>query len=392
MAIKIIHIFNHEVFVDRHISNVKNGGFENYYVFLKDENIYSGNFKQLVKHVVPHSPAYFKLIKDCKLFDILILYDLEKEKIEIVNRLNEDRPIIIWSFYGAELYSLPHIRKRLFSPATIKVLNFKFDKKINLFLKSLVRSFYHYIRGSTNINTARKRAMLKIDYFAWYSKEEYDFLNEKLRHQLPAFIESSIATPFDKIQGTFEKSDSILIGNSASPYNNHLDIIQELDKLNFSGKITIPFSYGSKDYIFKIKEVVKSLKLYISFVEDFLPYEDYISLINQHSIAVFNSYRQMALGNIFIALKCGVKVYLSLKNPSYQWLKRLGFIIYSIEKDLTQNIKDGDLRLSREDINLNVLACKKISDGTSNKSFLDKLSEIARKPKHTKEYLLRTRL
>ncbi|HRP33262.1 MAG TPA: TDP-N-acetylfucosamine:lipid II N-acetylfucosaminyltransferase [Agriterribacter sp.] len=376
MEIKILHILNDDKFIDRHISNIQKGDFQNTFVYLKEEFTYTGSSLQLLKHVKPYSLAFDDLINDCQNYHVLILYYLSKDKADIVNKLKKKKPIIIWSFYGGDLYSLPEIKTGLFSPGTLNVLNISTKKTPFLYIKDFLCPLYKIFSKNSASIAAIRKAISRIDYFAWYNKEEYEFLNERFKNKLPVFLKSSIATPFNLIHGTSEKLGSILIGNSASPYNNHIDIIQELDKLNYSGKITIPFSYGSQHYITRIKELVKSSKLHISFLESFFPYQDYISLMNEHTCAIFNSYRQMALGNIFIALKCGVKVYLSSKNPSYQWLKKKGFFIYSIENDLTRHVKENNLRLSEEYAKLNIFTCNKIGDGNANKRFLYELKRI----------------
>ena len=50
--------------------------------------------------------------------------------------------------------------------------------------------------------------------------------------------------------------------------------------------------------------------------------------------------RQQAMGNIYTAIWAGCKVYLFETSVTYCCLKQLGFLVFTIEKDLTkQNIQ-----------------------------------------------------
>src|SRR5690606_20691484 len=134
------------------------------------------------------------------------------------------------------------------------------------------------------------------------------------------------------------KRDSMILGNSASPYNNHLEAIRLLERLNYKGKLFVPFSYGRKKrYVKYIKQICSRSSLDITLFEDFVNGEEYIQKLNGFKLAVFPSYRQMGLGNIFISVRCGMKIYLSQRNPTFNWLIGEGFHIYSIERNLEED-------------------------------------------------------
>ncbi|MBN8789385.1 MAG: hypothetical protein J0I84_20075, partial [Terrimonas sp.] len=198
MALKIIHIFNHDKFVDQYIANIKPGNFENTFIFLKNENTYSAS-SQIVKHVVPYSKDYYEIIEECVLYDIIILYDLDKEKINIVNRLQYNNATIIWVFYGADLYSLPELKERLFSDETVNLLDLNIARNISYYFKRIIRPIYQYFKGNKSSIVARRQAIAKIDFFALYGREEYDYLNNKLKNKLPQFIEYLVAATFTSI-------------------------------------------------------------------------------------------------------------------------------------------------------------------------------------------------
>jgi dTDP-N-acetylfucosamine:lipid II N-acetylfucosaminyltransferase len=150
-----------------------------------------------------------------------------------------------------------------------------------------------------------------------------------------------------------------------------------LKSIEYKGNISFPFSYGEKKkYSNYIRLIVSNSKLAIELIEDFMPYNQYLNFVGQHSTAIFNSYRQMGLGNILVALWSGLKIYLSLKNPTYQWLKNLGFIIFSIEEDLLLDLKSNNLILDNCKIAHNFHLYADLSKDENNFQFIEKLYKI----------------
>jgi hypothetical protein len=84
-----------------------------------------------------------------------------------------------------------------------------------------------------------------------------------------------------------------------------------------------------------------------------MPYESYFDLVGGAKAAVFNCYRQMAMGNIFEFLNSGIKIYLSNHNIIYQWLKDLGLKIFTIE-EFVSDLESDNLELSSEDKERNI--------------------------------------
>ncbi len=384
-TISILHIFNDEKFIDRHISNIRNGNFQNTFIYLRNTFNYTGEFPQLLKYIKPYSKEFYDLIRDCPRHHILILYYLSADKAYIVNRLGKNRPVIVWSFYGADLYGFPEIKRDLLTKETLRILSAQKEERLLFYVKNILRPLYKILdKGAESTSTIRK-AISRIDYFAWFDNEEYNLLNQKLKNKLPAFLETPITTPFRLIHPNRDKLNSVLLGNSASPYNNHIDIIHLFQKCRYHGSIYIPISYGKQQaYKEKIEEYCRGTELNVIFLKGYVEYGDYVNLINQQNAVVFNSYRQMALGNIFIALKCGAKVYLSLKNPSYQWLKKFGFFIYSVEENLECDIRENKLRLPQEWAESNAITCDKIGDETAGTRFLCQLKEIGETGIHSR--------
>lgn len=109
------------------------------------------------------------------------------------------------------------------------------------------------------------------------------------------------------------------------------------------------FSYGGFSHYDEVIKREASKIPDIEFVERFLSISEFEKIYQQASAVIINSYRQMALGNIFIALRTGTKVYLSEKNATFHWLKKKQFIVFSVEHDLLHDLKKNTFLLSKED-------------------------------------------
>jgi dTDP-N-acetylfucosamine:lipid II N-acetylfucosaminyltransferase len=111
----------------------------------------------------------------------------------------------------------------------------------------------------------------------------------------------------------------LLVGNSATPSNNHEEIFEKLSKFKYKDiRLFVPLSYGDEVYADKVISKGKQI-----FGEKFIPLTkfmdkvDYISLLNSMDAGIFNNNRQQAMGNIYLLLYLGKKVI--LKDDTSMW-------------------------------------------------------------------------
>lgn len=125
----------------------------------------------------------------------------------------------------------------------------------------------------------------------------------------------------------------ILLGHSASKYNNHIDAIKRLSKYSHENvEIWCPMSYGGNE---KYNNKVISLgKRYFGDrfipITEFMTRKDYFNLIDNVSIALFNSKFQQGMGNIEEMLRKGKKVYIRKDTPMWQGYASRGQTVYDI--------------------------------------------------------------
>lgn len=97
--------------------------------------------------------------------------------------------------------------------------------------------------------------------------------------------------------------------------------------------LVLPISYGDdKAYCEYLKSYLNKTNLKSVIIEKFLSKEEYFKIIDNVEIGIFNSIRQMAMGNIIALLASGKAVFLRKDNPFFMHLKELGVKLYSIDQ------------------------------------------------------------
>lgn len=133
-----------------------------------------------------------------------------------------------------------------------------------------------------------------------------------------------------------KNNDSIVIqiGNSATPTNQHAQIIHMLSRFKRENiKIICPLSYGDMQYA---EQVIK-LGLE-TFGEKFVPIREYMSIETYYSllssihVAIFNNNRQQAMANISAALGLGCRVYIRKDTPMWKTYNNRGYFISDIDR------------------------------------------------------------
>lgn len=135
---------------------------------------------------------------------------------------------------------------------------------------------------------------------------------------------------------------NILLGNSADPSNEHLWALERIHSLCKENIVVYcPLSYGDMVYAKRIVSAGRNL-LGERFVPlfSFLPFSEYIILLNKIDIAVFAHRRQQAMGNITTLLGMGKKVYMRTSITSWAMFKNIGVEVYDVENIDIKPIED----------------------------------------------------
>lgn len=138
-----------------------------------------------------------------------------------------------------------------------------------------------------------------------------------------------------------KKNKRIIVGNSATKTNCHIEIFNKLSKYDWIHELEIicPLSYGNeeeyRDYVIKVG--------YEKFGNKFKPITEYISLtkyielLNSCDVGVFNNNRQQGGSTIVYLTRLGKKVYIRDTISTYQSTKKDGYAVFPIS-DITSGI------------------------------------------------------
>lgn len=348
-----LHLSHDDKFLDSFIENQnKFSNSQNKYIVYSDRDKMSLVKNKLVEVVSKDIKILNEKIGDLSQYNVIYIHYLSPFLIKFVNSLKGEIKIV-WIFWGADgfLRIDKYIEEHCLEPDTKTFyqnhlkLRFIWTKNPVWFIKNLNR-FY---RAKYILNKSFVKATQKINYFAHYIHEDYILIKNHTNFNAE-FIDFNYLS-YEQLDNTevkkHAKEINILLGNSDAYTNNHLDVFSELSNQDLSDikSIYCPLSY-SKDNKY-ITVVIEKGKEYFNekFVPmtDFLPKNDYYTFLGSISIGLFGMIRSQAAGNILTLLNQGSRVYMKNTNTLYQFLKQSGIIIFDIDLDLPQHIKEKNL-------------------------------------------------
>ncbi|NLD37576.1 MAG: TDP-N-acetylfucosamine:lipid II N-acetylfucosaminyltransferase [Desulfatiglans sp.] len=133
----------------------------------------------------------------------------------------------------------------------------------------------------------------------------------------------------------------ILIGNGATPANNHLEIFDLLDDLDLgSRKLIVPLNRGDKRYAKEIEIIGKRrFGERITILRDLMPASQYYQCIQKCGTVIMNHVRHAAGATIPTVMYKGSRVYLRNENPLKNFYENLGVPVGSVQDDLAERKK-----------------------------------------------------
>jgi len=324
-----------------------------FFVVLPDKRNYKLRFlkeKENYYFFTENKKALSYITEQLDEYDLVVLHGYDIFKSLVVNKRKD--VIYNWLLWGAEIYNWHKVFKSsIYGNETQKIL---IKESI---IKSVFRPVYHLIKyGVFNIHEFKFATISYIDYLSIIHIEDYELfrnkgvVGENTKHLKYTYypIEFILGDNTDMIV----TDNNILLGNSSSHSNNHIEAFKILKKLDLKGRNVItPLSYGIKEYG---EIIVKSGKEYLGdrFVPltEFMSLQEYNNIMQTCGIVVMNHYRQQAIGNILASMWMGAKVFLDERNSFYHYLKRLGCIVYSIVEltdDNLQNLTEEQIKHNR---------------------------------------------
>lgn len=342
----IVHLFEDQKFVDTTIDNFENEsyGLNKYIVFSNNQELKYISRKEKVL-ILSNSSYKLELdfiYNDCQL---LIIHFLSPIKLYVLK--NKPAHVkVLWSIWGSDAYDYFE-NQYFFEPLTN---NIRRRSLVKYFRFTYLYVLYHLARYRVKPLRNELNTLKLVDYVATVLPYEFNYIKKEF--SLTAkYIEFNYGVNKFKSHSTIPLGGSILIGNSATFSNNHLDVFDIIK--NTSCKIVVPLSYGAYDYVdYQKKIIYEGNKI---FNDNFFPIVNFLSiqsynkiLISCNTIIMYHI-RQQALGNIYMALYLGMRVFLNKKSITYKFMKDIGMIIFELENN--SDLVGVELNENQKDIN-----------------------------------------
>lgn len=203
----------------------------------------------------------------------------------------------------------------------------------------------------------RHHVIRKIEYLVTYIKGDYELAQKWYgavgQYQECLMYTSNLYKSY-KVEERHHSGVNILIGNSADPTNNHLEILENLEVYK-DQDITIyaPLSYGDPVYAkWVIEEGEKRFgDRFIPLVK-MMPLEDYLDFLAEIDIAIFNHKRQQAMGNTITLLGLGKKVYMRSDVTQWKFFRDHDIEVFDVRNIDLVAMEDNKIRCNREYIEM----------------------------------------
>lgn len=153
-------------------------------------------------------------------------------------------------------------------------------------------------------------------------------------HPVAIWDESLKKISYDKpTKATTGGTVRILLGNSATKTNRHIEALEMLSRFSSQDiEIIAPLSYGDSNYAEAVTKKGQSIfGSKFKSVTKFMDEDEYRDFLRTIPIGVFHNDRQQGLGNIRVLLAQGAKVYLSQDGPMLKDLSEKGLTVFATE-------------------------------------------------------------
>lgn len=126
------------------------------------------------------------------------------------------------------------------------------------------------------------------------------------------------------------KCVNILVGHSGFAQDNHIENIERLSDYSKQNiKVYFSFAYGEREYMecvkTKAKEVFGEKAV---FIEEFLPFEEYVAFLNRMDVAILDALHSTALYNLAILMQLKKKIYINRNGLYYEAMQTEGIPCY----------------------------------------------------------------
>ncbi len=293
--------------------------------------------------------------------DLIVIHYLNSNYLTLLQNTNLKTPIL-WIGWGGDYYYLIDTLSsfNMFKERTSDLLGEPKNPIVKFFI--------------SNVKKYRRRKIMnilnRINYFAPVIKEDYDLIRQNYPNFKADYVNwnySAMEILIEGLEDFIVNDNNILIGNSATPSNNHLDVLHTLKNIEFNSSILLPLSYGDSTYANSVEAAaVRLFDNQVNVIRDFIPYKEYIDLIKSCGNVIMGHTRQQAFGNILVMLHFGAKIFFFEDSIALKYFKRHNLKVFTIE-ELVLNNKLLNYNFNQSEIELQRLNLYKIWGSDINK-------------------------
>lgn len=310
-----------------------------------------------IEHVKNHYLKSNELSKDFlkqNKIDTIFIHFLKDSEVAFLSENNITTPII-WMFWGADGFSLPGFYSYFLDQQSKRFLyKIKISTGFVPFMKHFIKLNFKSILNHLPATKTKLSVINNFDSIVPIVPGDYHLIKDKYKVTAPLF-HFNYVTPIENKIDSETKNVNILLGNSADITNNHISVLEELQKHDLRNrKVYIPLNYGNTEYKEHLLGYLNKMDNEgIIPIIDFMPFNEYSEMINSCSIMIMNHHRQQALGNIIIGFCNGCTIYMSSKSSLYDYLTSKGFIIKEMENlsgfsEISNEDKTHNFKLTKE--------------------------------------------
>ncbi len=320
-----LHIGVDNKFIERVYDTIAEAGLLSKNKFL----IRSSRKPEYIRHDVPYAAVYTSkfnaIVGDTLQYDRVIIHQFSPLLFRWVAKNNFKS--LAWAIWGSDLYDLPFIKFPLYEKETADGFSVR-RKNLNNFLYLL-----KYFTGNA---IYKDRAYRKVTEVLTWMKSEFEFAKANIpslnashefffyENQVPYNDLGSLVTTI-KADNPNARLPRLIIGNSATPTNNHLDAVRFLEDNSIHADLVVPLSYGDPAYVKFLKQ---KLNFYtggkVEYVDQRMDFKSYLNFLNSADGLVMNNIRPQGYGNILMMVYLQKTIYLNKKNISTEDLSRIG--------------------------------------------------------------------
>ncbi|RKQ40369.1 TDP-N-acetylfucosamine:lipid II N-acetylfucosaminyltransferase [Enterobacter sp. R1(2018)] len=268
--------------------------------------------------------------------------------------------IIVWCGWGYDYY--PYLMSGLYPHGMVltktkAILNANSKIKNNSLIGFLTGAYRVGRRKLLNLFYPPQKVIKNIDFFIPIISSEFKIIKEMnpwFTCNYASWNYGTIEDDYSIDYSEYSAGENILVGNSATPENNHIEAFNYiLENINWQQcKIYCPLSYGNAEYGIKICNYGKKL-----FGENFIPLLDFMDkkkynkILASCKLFIFNHIRQQALGNIISGLAMEKTIILNKINPLCSWLEENNIMFITADNTLPlKTLSNDDLINNKKQI------------------------------------------